>query len=569
MEEASLFVPSKCLKCNVCGSTENLKRCARCRNVLYCCREHQIANWSTHKSKCRKPDTQKDNDCYGHVSISGIKDDDVMEFDKRDFIETEFTTPKTKDPLGLGKFIIQMLKKQGYCVVDGLFEQSHLHKVREEVRGLEMTNVMEPGKLAGGRTGREEKEKVVNANIRSDKLKWMEGNENEYPNICKVIKIMDTILVNVNLFFKGQHNINRRTKAMVATYPANGTYYRRHIDNPNKDGRLITCILYLNKDWDVQRDGGLLRIFSEGSDMYVDVPPLLNRLLFFWSDRRNPHEVQPSYKCRYAVTVWYFDEKELEAADLDQMNKTIQETYGNLVLMKVESTKKEKKEIEDKIESETQRVLGSLSEGELDYINGLPTYENYDTCDEHIITVDEHDITGNEHNITGDVHDITGDEHNITGDEHDITGDEHNITGDEHDITGDEHNITGDEHDLTGDEHDLTGDEHDITGDEHDMTDDEHDITGYEHDITGDEHNITGDEHDITGDVHHDTGVIYNENHDTESPISLRHQMEVMRKKKHCVPHSNNIERGETLPREIQFIIINCVSVKIRHQDMS
>ncbi|CAC5421430.1 unnamed protein product [Mytilus coruscus] len=96
------------------------------------------------------------------------------------------------------------------------------------------------------------------------------------------------------------------------------------------------------------------------------------------------------------------------------------------------------------------------------------------------------------------------------------------------------------------------------------MTDDEHDITGYEHDITGDEHNITDDEHnitcdehDITGDVHHDTGVIYNENQDTESPISLRHQMEVMRKKKHCVPHSNNIERGETLPREIQFIIIN------------
>ncbi|CAC5370178.1 unnamed protein product [Mytilus coruscus] len=163
------------------------------------------------------------------------------------------------------------------------------------------------------------------------------------------------------------------------------------------------------------------------------------------------------------------------------------------------------------------------------------------TGDEHTITGDVHDITGDEHDITGDENDITGDEHNITGDEHDITGDEHDITGDEHDITGDEHditcdehNITGDEHDLTGDEHDITGDEHNITGDEHDMTDDEHDITGYEHDITGDEHNITGDEHnitgdehDITGDVHHDTGVIYNENHDTESLISLRHQVEV------------------------------------------
>ncbi|CAC5413295.1 unnamed protein product [Mytilus coruscus] len=177
--------------------------------------------------------------------------------------------------------------------------------------------------------------------------------------------------------------------------------------------------------------------------------------------------------------------------------------------------------------------------------HNITWYENYDICDEHIITVDEHDITGNEHNITGDVHDITGDEHNITGDEHDITGDEHDITGDEHDITGDEHNITGDEHDITGDEHDITGDEHNITGDEHDMTDDEHDITGYEHDITGDEHNITCDEHDIIGDVHHDTGVIYNENQDTESPISLRHQVEVMRKKSivYSIVTTLNVER--------------------------
>ncbi|RLW10041.1 hypothetical protein DV515_00002164, partial [Chloebia gouldiae] len=110
--------------------------------------------------------------------------------------------------------------------------------------------------------------------------------------------------------------------AMVACYPGNGTGYVRHVDNPNGDGRCITCIYYLNKNWDSKLHGGILRIFPEGKSYVADVEPIFDRLLFFWSDRRNPHEVQPSYATRYAMTVWYFDAEERAEAKKKFRNLT-------------------------------------------------------------------------------------------------------------------------------------------------------------------------------------------------------------------------------------------------------
>ena len=47
----------------------------------------------------------------------------------------------------------------------------------------------------------------------------------------------------------GQYHIKGRTNAMVACYPGEGSHYVKHVDNPNGDGRCVTAIYYLNKNW--------------------------------------------------------------------------------------------------------------------------------------------------------------------------------------------------------------------------------------------------------------------------------------------------------------------------------
>ncbi|XP_059389419.1 prolyl hydroxylase EGLN2 [Carassius carassius] len=202
------------------------------------------------------------------------------------------------------QYIVSCMKFYGICVKDGFLGDRLGSKVLEEVETLNHS-----GKFRGGQLVSQKN--IPSKNIRGDQIAWVEGNEPGCENIGTLMAHFDEAIMrsaaNGQL---GNYVINGRTKAMVACYPGNGAGYVRHVDNPNGDGRCITCIYYLNKDWDAKVHGGLLQIFPEGRNVVANIEPFFDRLLIFWSDRRNPHEVKPAFATRYAITVWYFDAKE-------------------------------------------------------------------------------------------------------------------------------------------------------------------------------------------------------------------------------------------------------------------
>ncbi|NXO00205.1 EGLN1 protein, partial [Rhinopomastus cyanomelas] len=200
------------------------------------------------------------------------------------------------------EYIVPCMNKHGICVVDDFLGKELGGLVAEEVRALHHTGRFTDGQLVSQKSD-------SSKDIRGDKITWVEGKEPGCQTIRLLMNCMDDLIRHCNGKL-GNYKINGRTKAMVACYPGNGTGYVRHVDNPNGDGRCVTCIYYLNKDWDAKVSGGILRIFPEGKAQFADIEPKFDRLLFFWSDRRNPHEVQPAFATRYAITVWYFDADE-------------------------------------------------------------------------------------------------------------------------------------------------------------------------------------------------------------------------------------------------------------------
>lgn len=192
--------------------------------------------------------------------------------------------------------LLSDMQRCGICVIDNFLGSSFCDTILSEVVDMYSEGCFKDGLLVGSQSSGDK-------NIRGDKIHWVEGKEPNCLNIGYLMRTLDQILMRFSRLNVDGRQILNRTKAMIACYPANGTKYVKHVDNPNEDGRYITCIYYLNKSWQSQVsvwrvvnfvNFAMHRVFA--SSVHVDSSPRVLRafesvefqvLAFQESERRN------------------------------------------------------------------------------------------------------------------------------------------------------------------------------------------------------------------------------------------------------------------------------------------
>ena len=145
---------------------------------------------------------------------------------------------------------------------------------------------------------------------------WLQAEqEAQHPPLQQLLATMDAVVACLHHEpaledEPSLKDVLQRREVQLTCYPGGGARYVRHVDalgGGGSVGRRLTCIYYANPSWE-REHGGELRLHSRraagGSGESVDVTPLANRLVIFWSDDRMPHSVLPTHAPRFAVSAW-------------------------------------------------------------------------------------------------------------------------------------------------------------------------------------------------------------------------------------------------------------------------
>lgn len=137
----------------------------------------------------------------------------------------------------------------------------------------------------------------IDSSKRSDKTLWLEedgSSMSEYLLFADSLKNYLNQALYLGLCYYEAH---------FALYER-GDFYEKHKDAfKGSKNRVVTTVLYLNKEWSTS-DGGELLIYDNQDSLIEKVTPKMGTLVIFLSENF-PHEVVRTKRKRHSIAGWF------------------------------------------------------------------------------------------------------------------------------------------------------------------------------------------------------------------------------------------------------------------------
>lgn len=187
--------------------------------------------------------------------------------------------------------LCEQIAAQGWSVCR-LTDTAMLAALAEEAAALWQEAALTPAGI-----GRGEDHDLVRQ-VRRDKTKWLDGAtpaQTAYLAFAEALRREVNYRLMLGLFAFEAH---------YAVYEPGG-FYKRHLDSfRGARNRVLSSVLYLNRDWHAS-EGGQLQLYAPDSDRLADtVQPEFGTLAVFLSEDI-PHEVVPARRERFSIAGWH------------------------------------------------------------------------------------------------------------------------------------------------------------------------------------------------------------------------------------------------------------------------
>ena len=187
--------------------------------------------------------------------------------------------------------IAEQLEKTGYIVLaDSLADellQGLLQRCEDDGSGR-----FQPAHVGRG-TAKQHIE-----SLRGDAISWIEADD---PADRTFLQQMEALRLELNArLFLGMFDY----ESHYAIYNS-GYGYAKHSDVlQGKKNRILTTVLYLNKDWQPEHGGELVVYDPSGETAILKVQPTFGTMIIFLSESF-PHEVLTSNTTRRSIAGWF------------------------------------------------------------------------------------------------------------------------------------------------------------------------------------------------------------------------------------------------------------------------